>query len=166
MPDVYGADIPLGEITLGRFIDVIRLYLRDYAELNRLIKGEEHSNRMIAWSVIDTLTDFNGTPPFTNYSLSNFPIQALSILRKGVVVTLLESAGLLNTRNHLTFSDGGIQVGVSDKTPLLQSWIQLLKNDYEEKKQRFKIALNIENAWGHGVSSEYGFVSSGFYSGW
>lgn len=161
--DDFGPSIPSTNLPLTQFVNMIRMYLRDYAELNRLIKGEEHSDRMIAWAVMDAVDDFNKTPPLTSYTLQNFP--SSSILRLGTVVNLLESLGLLQTRNHLTFSDGGIQVGVSDKTPLLQAWIQLLQNKYEEKKQRLKIALNIEGAWGGGVHSEY-LWTNGFYGGW
>jgi hypothetical protein len=46
-------------------------------------------------------------------------------------------------------------VDVSDKTPLIQSWIQLFTNKYEQKKDRLKVALNIEGGWGGGVHSEY-----------
>ena len=49
---------------LIRFVSEVRLYLRDYAELNRLIDGEETSDRMLAWAVIDALDDINNTPPF------------------------------------------------------------------------------------------------------
>jgi hypothetical protein len=69
------------------------------------------------------------------------------------------------TRNHITFSDGGVQVGISDKTPLIQSWIQLFTNKYETKKDRLKVALNIEGGWGGGVHSEY-LWTSGFYGGY
>jgi len=86
-------------------------------------------------------------------------------LLRGAVINLLESAGLLMTRNHLTFSDGGIQVGISDKTPLYHAWIQLFRNDYESKKLRLKVAINIEQAWGGGVHSEY-LWTNGFYGGW
>lgn len=155
--------VPSNNVSLEQFIGTVRLYMRDYSALNRLIAGEEHSDRMIAWAIIDALDDFNTTPPMTNYGLANFP--SPSILLRGTVINLLQSIGLLMTRNHLTFSDGGLQVGVSDKTPLIQSWIQLFNNSYEEKKQRLKIALNIEGGWGGGVHSEYLWVS-GFYGGY
>jgi len=161
--DDIGPSVPSTNLPITQFIGMIRLYLRDYAELNRLIKGEEHSDRMIAWAVMDALDDYNKTPPLTSYALTNFP--SSSLLRLGTVVNLLESIGLLQTRNHLTFSDGGIQVGVSDKTPLLQAWIQMLQNKYEDKKQKLKIAINIENGWGGGVNSEY-LWTNGFYGGW
>lgn len=163
MADIEGVDIPNSNTELNQFIQTVREYLRDSPELNRLIAGTESSNRQIVWAIADTLDDFNTTPHFTNYSLSNFPSR--SLLLRGVVVALLESVGLLQTRNHLQFSDGGIQVGVSDKTPFIQSWIQLLKNSYEEKKQRMKVAINIEGAWGGGVHSEYRFVNN-FYGEW
>lgn len=157
------SSLPSNEIALRHFVGIVRAFMRDYPELNRLIMGEEHSDRLIAWAVIDALEDFNTTPPLTGYGLINFPSKHL--LLRGTVISLLESVGLLMTRNHLTFSDGGIQVGVSDKTPLIQSWIHLFERKYEEKKQRLKIAINIENGWGGGVHSEYQWTS-GFYGGW
>src|SRR3954468_13276655 len=155
-----GPSLPENDIALKPFIQVIRAFMRDYPELNRLIKGEEHSNRLISWAILDALDDFNTTPPLTSFTLRNFPSKYLLI--RGSVISLLESVGLLMTRNHLAFSDGGIQVGVSDKTPLIQSWLQLLGNKYEEKKQKLKVAINIELGWGSGFSSEY-LWTNGFY---
>jgi hypothetical protein len=155
--------VPSNVISLEQFVGLVRNFIRDYPDLNRLIKGEEHSDRMIAFAILDAIDNFNITPPMTGYGLNNFPSKHL--LLRGTVITLLESVGLLMTRNHLNFSDGGIQVGVSDKTPLIQSWIQLFTNKYEDLKNKLKIALNIEGGWGGGVHSEYMWVS-GFYGGW
>jgi hypothetical protein len=163
MSDLYSGSVPSNNIALSQFIGIVRAFMRDYPALNRLISGEEHSDRLIAWAVIDALDDFNSTPPMTGYGLTNFPSK--SLLMRATVVSLLESVGLLMTRNHLNFSDGGIQVGVSDKTPMVQSWIQLFSGKYEQKKKDLKIALNIEGGWGGGVSSEY-MWTSGFYGGW
>lgn len=154
---------PNAQLELNNFVQQIRTYLRDYPELNRLVAGVENSNRQVVWAISDCLDDFNTSPPFTNFGLTNFPSK--SLLLRGVAVTLLESVGLLQTRNHLQFSDGGIQVGINDKTPFIQSWIQLLRNSYEEKKERLKVALNIESAWGGGVNSEYRFINN-FYGEW
>lgn len=156
------AFIPSNNIPLEQFVGIVRAFMRDQPELNRLIKGEEHSDRLIAWAIIDAIDDFNTTPPMTSYGLINFPSK--HILLRGVVVSLLESVGLLMTRNHLNVSDGGIQVGISDKTPLIQSWIQLFSNKYERKKKELKIAINIENGWGGGLHSEY-LWTSGYYGG-
>jgi hypothetical protein len=61
--------IPGVSDTTKAFVQAVRLYLRDFAELNRLIAGEETNDRMIAWSVFDALSNFNGTPPITQVSL-------------------------------------------------------------------------------------------------
>jgi len=147
---------------MNEVVAMIRLYLRDFSELNRLIDGEETSDRMIAWAVIDTLDDFNSTPPFLgSYGITNFP--STSLLREGSVIKILESVGLLQTRNQMNYSDGGISVAISDKTPLLFQWIQLLRSSYEQKKMRMKASMNIEMAMeGAGVFSEY-FVINGIY---
>lgn len=159
------ADLPASapNLKLSQYVQMVRAFMRDYAELNRLIQGEEHSDRLIAWAVLDALNDINTTPPLQSFTLNSFPSPYL--LLRGTVTSLLESVGLLQTRNHLTFSDGGIQVGISDKTPLIQSWIQLFTNKYEQKKKDLLIALNIEGGWGGGVSSEY-LWTNGFYGGW
>lgn len=161
--DEFGASIPNASLELNHFVQTVRTFMRDYPELNRLITGVENSNRQIVWALYDAIDDFNTTPHFTNYGISNFP--SSSLLLRGTVISLLESVGLLQTRNHLQFSDGGIQVGVSDKTPFIQSWLQLFKNSYEEKKTKIKVAINIENAWGGGVNSEYRFINN-FYGEW
>ena len=155
--------LPKVDLHLDSFIQTVRTYLRDYPELNRLIKGVENTNRQIVWAMADALDDFNTTPPFTSHGLGSFP--SASLLLRGTVISLLESVGLLQTRNHLSFSDGGLQVGINDKTPYIQSWLQLLKNSYEEKKKLLKVAYNIENGWGGGVFSEYRFVNN-FYGEW
>ena len=157
------AVVPSAEIELNKFVQHVRLFMRDHAELNRLIAGEESSNRQITWAILDALDDYNTTPPFTHLTIYTFPSRSLLI--RATVISLLESVGLLQTRNHLQFSDGGIQVGVNDKTPFIQAWLQLFKNSYEEKKLRLKTAYNIESGWGGGIHSEYRFVNN-FYGEW
>ncbi len=155
--------VPKENLELNSLVQQIRSFTRDYPELNRLIAGEESSNRQIVWAIFDTIDDYNTTPPFTNLDHTNFPSR--SLLVRGAICSLLESIGLLQTRNHLTFSDGGIQVGINDKTPFIQSWLQVFRNSYEDKKQKLKIAYNIETAWGGGVFSELRFVNN-FYGDW
>jgi hypothetical protein len=157
---VSAEDVPRSDAELNAFVQMVRLFLRDSPELNRLIAGVESSDRQIVWAIYDALDDFNTTPPFTRCDLSNYPSK--SLLLRATTIALLESVGLLQTRNQLSFSDGGIQVGVNDKTPFIQSWLQLFRNSYEEKKQRIKVAMNIASGWGAGSHSEYVYVNS-FY---
>lgn len=154
--------IPSASTRLNQFIAVVRLFTRDFPELNRLIVGEETSDRMIAWAIIDALDDWNSTPPFIGAAtLSNFP--SMTWLREATVMRLLESIGLLQTRNYLPFSDGGIQIEASPRTTLLFNWIRLYEQRTEAKKLAIKHSMNIELAMdGSGVASEY-FLVAGHY---
>jgi len=158
-------DIPGLSDQFNAFISMMRFWMRDQPALNRLIRGVEHSNRLIAWATVDFLSDFNSTPP----PLGQYTIEQLldlgytSLARRGTAIALIESVGLLQTRNQLNFSDGGINVGISDKTPQLQSWLQLFQSKYEQDKLKIKVSLNINQIIGEaGVHSEYYFVN-GFY---
>jgi len=160
------SNIPGASHEFNQYVATIRLFLRDFEELNRLVEGEESSDRMIAWAIIDAIEEFNGTPPLIGtYTFSDLITnQQASLLRKGSIYNLLMSVGMLQTRNQLSFSDGGLNVQVSDKTPLLQSWMQILRGQWERGMQRVKMAWNIESLLGgpSGVHSEY-FALSGYY---
>jgi hypothetical protein len=147
---------------LALFVSSVRMYLRDYPELNRLIDGEETSDRMIAWAIIDALDDINNRPPFIGaYTCGNFPYR--SLLMRGTVISILQSVGILQTRNQLQYSDGGISVGASDKAPMLMQWIQMLTMSYEQRLDKWKISQNITQAFdGASVMSDYYFLG-GYY---
>lgn len=154
--------------TFRTFVHMVRLYIRDHPELNRLIAGEESTDRMVAWAVLDAVSNFNGTPPLTTYSLEVLlQRQQAHLLTRMTVEALIESVGLLQTRNHINYSDGGINVGVNDKTPLLMQWLQYFKATTEQKMQRVKVALNIEQILGinsAGVHSELFAVNASYLS--
>jgi len=67
----------------------------------------------------------------------------------------LQSIALLHLRNSIDYVDGGVTVGVQNKHSLyMQTW-NMLRSLYENAKQRWKTAKNIEGAIGRGSPSEY-----------
>jgi len=150
------------------FVQEVRYFTRDIPELNRLTAGEESSDRQIAWAALDALSDFNGTPHLTTMILEDFlERNQRHLLLRMTVVSLIESVGLLQTRNHINYSNGGVNVGVNDKTPMLMNWLQYFKSSTEQKKTRFKVAINIEGMMGRGgsgVSSELWSVNGTYAS--
>jgi hypothetical protein len=161
------AVIPLSR-AVREFASVVRAYMRDMPELNRLIAGEETGDRFIAWAVLDAMSRFNGTPHFTNYAFEDLlAYNQHYLLLRMTVETIIESVGLLQTRNHINYSNGGINVGVNDKTPLLMSWLQLFSARNEQMITRTKVALNIGSILGPGnvgVHSEYWAVNATYMS--
>src|ERR1039458_8644363 len=120
--------IPYMSQTFRDFSQAVRLYMRDFPELNRIVSGQESSDRQIAWSVYDAVSDFNGTPHFTSLSLEDLlQKNQHSLILRMTAISLIESVGLLQTRNHINYSNGGINVGVNDKTPMLMSWLHYYK---------------------------------------
>lgn len=148
---------------LAGIISLVRAKMRDYPELNRLIEGHETSDRQIAFALIEAVDDFNTTPPLIgSYTIESFP--SVSLLVRGAIINIIESVGLLQTRNQMSYSDGqGVQVSVSDKAPMLMSWLNLFVGQYEQKKFRLKQALNLNSALnGSGVPSEYAIINGYF----
>lgn len=151
--------LPGASPTLQAFVALVREYTRDHPELNRLVRGEESSDRQIAWAVLDALEDLNGTPPITYFSLDELlSRQQKSLLLRMTTIVLVESVGMLQTRNHINGSDGGTSTGVNDKTAMLMEWLRYFKGSVDQAKLRFKIANNISQILGPGntgVHSEY-----------
>lgn len=150
------------------FVQIVREYMRDHPELNRLTAGQETNNRLIAWSVLDAVSYFNGSPPFMNMTLEELLSRNQhSLLVRLTVITILESVGLLQTRNHLNYSNGGLNVGVNDKTPLILNWLQYYKASADQLMMRVKVALNIEGILGpgnRGVHSELWAVNMSYFA--
>lgn len=144
-------------------VENVRYFLRDFAELNRLTKGLDHNDRHIAWAVLDTLSDWSSTPPFVlPGNLEGIIVRGWqSLFIRGVAISLLESLMFLHMRNFLSYSDGGVNVQ-TENPQMIQAVLQMMKGEYEQKKQRALISSNIEAALdgGPGVHSEYLYVSS------
>ena len=159
--------IPGVSTEMNAFLTGARLFLRDYGGLNRLIEGEESSSRMIAFAMMDAIGEFNATPPpLRTYGFGDFANNGwTSFLLKGTLKSLLRSIALLQTRNHLRFSDGGISAQVSDKGPELMQYSQMLGAEWDAWILKQKISLNIMGALTSsvGAPSEYSLINGWNY---
>lgn len=149
-------------------IQSVRYFLRDFTQLNQLTRGEESSDRMIAWATLDMLSDFNGTPPFSSMTMEAMLGRHLSHLAvRGTVISLLESVMILHARNHLPYSDGSMSYQLHDKAPFIQAMLSVFQSAYEQNKRLVKTAINIEellDVGPSGVHSDYYTLSNlGFF---
>ena len=150
-------------------VQAVRLFTRDFAELNLLIQGEESSDRMIAWATMDFLSDFNATPPNTAMTLEEMYSRRMqSFAIRGTVITLLQSLMLLYIRNSVPFSDGGISANLNDRAPMVQAALQLFQSAYEQTKRLIKTEINVAallDSSSSGLLSDYTVISGfGYYS--
>jgi hypothetical protein len=152
MPVILDRNDPGVHKMIGR----VRTFLKDFTHKNRLIVGEESSDDEIMLYLEMAIDDFNNAhTPRTNYGLKNFP--SFVILLWGTAIQALTSESILQIRNELNYSDGGITVALSNKAPGLAAAAQGLMVNYERKIEDLKKQLNAEQAYGN-VSSEYGTV--------
>ena len=156
--DPRGRDIP--KDVLG-FLYSVRMFLRDFPELNRLTKSEETSTRMLWWALVDVMEDFNETPPHIKLPFADIP---KNILRTGIVAYILESLSLLRMRNQINYSDGGVSVQSASGAEYAQI-ANVYRSNFDSKVQRYKRALNINADFTDGLHSEYYFLDY-WYGGW
>lgn len=143
--------------TLRSYVNAIRFYINDYPTTNALLGEEESGDGKIMLAINMTLDDFNTSCPWSaNYTVDNFP--SFSLLIEGAVIHLLRSAGILQSRNHLNYSAGGLSVGIWDKAKDYLMWMRDLQQKYEMEKASLIRRLNIAKAMRRlpqGVNSDY-----------
>lgn len=124
----------------------LRKFLRDKRDLNRLIEGYETEDPELSEAIDDAIDDYNSTPPKSSFTVDNFPSKAR--LKVGAALWVLKSVGLQMTRNHLTYTDGGVTVEINEKTGLYQSWIDRFERQWQNDKARMKLEQNLNKCWG------------------
>jgi len=145
------ADVP------NHLVQRLNRFIRDDEKLNRLIEGRESSPAQLRMALEDSLDDWNTTPPpIAHISYETHPSRRLLI--RGAVIEILESAGILMSRNRLDYNDGGITVRISDKAGDYSQWITSVVNRYERKKLEIKRSINVGLGWGY-VESEYSTIN-------
>lgn len=150
----------LTTLSMEQFISEVRGYLRDFAELNQLIAGEETSDRMIQYCVCMAIDEFNTSPPLSAFTVGNFPSR--NILVNLTVCHILTSVGILKSRNRLSYSDSGFSVDTETQDDRYARWITLLRTQLNSQIMRLKVALNIQGGYGASLGSEYGWIN-GWY---
>jgi hypothetical protein len=131
----------------------LRLFLRDTAELNRLIRKQESNDELMDFALEMTIDDWNSTSPFIGQvHIGNYP--SIYLLLHGAVIQILKTQGIYQARNELNYSAGGSSFMRFNKSNYYMQWMINFANEYEMKKRNMKIAKNIVGGWG-GVNSEY-----------
>ena len=138
----------------------VRLYLRDMAELNRLLHfEEENANEYIDLYINMALGFMNSIPPqVVMYNIATFPYPALLIHQSAIEA--LTSNSILQARNELTYNNGGVSVKVADAQRYLPALQQLytMTNREIDFYRNMKVAANIDACWG-GVNSPYQYIA-------
>jgi hypothetical protein len=135
-------------------IEDIRYFLRDNLARNDLLERLEFTDAEVEKAMQMTTDLFNLIPPISYWSVTGFPNRALMIL--GAASVLLTSEAFAQARNQLTYSDGGIHVGVDDKAALYLQLGEQMRAQFQQAATDLKIQMNAEQAFGGFASPYYG----------
>ena len=134
-------------VTEKKIVNMLRRYIQDTPVANVLTGKPENRDEDLLLFIRMALDDFNITPPLlTPYTTENFP--SMNLLLSGAVVQMLLSNFILQTRNQLSYQDGGNLVQIFEKGPQYINGAMAFANSYNRLKEQFKTALNIQLGWG------------------
>lgn len=146
-------------MTIDDYRDGLRDYLRDHADLNRLLEFEEENTSLDLY-IYGALGLLNSIPPnVITYGIDNFPIPFLLIHQ--ATLEVLISNSIVQARNDLTYNNGGISVKEKDRDRYI-NLINILERQLDRELKQFnriKINVNVNSGWG-GVQSPYAYLES------
>lgn len=133
-------------------IQEIREYVSDYAPNNYLIDGEEFTDTYIALCMSMAVDAYNALPPVSGYTLADFISK--SILLYGTLWFMFNGKAILLARNHMSYSDGGLQIPIEERSQLYAGLAATFQSEFKSAATAVKVNQNMESGWGE-VRSDY-----------
>ena len=144
-------------------VEDIRTYVRDKAEWNILLEGnEQSSNTDIEMAMKLAVSDVNVYPPVTQFNIES--LNNDSLLLFGTLHHLANMEAERQLRNQVNYSAQGLNAGIDDKTQVYTSLATYYKGLFDARVQSYKQYLNTKDAWGdshspYAVLNPYNFRS-------
>lgn len=146
---------------LETYIKRIRLHLKDFAERNQLIDGEESTDAQIEEAIISIYNHCVIAPP-KKMDIPLLDMTKFMWFKFGVIAQLLDAEALLNIRNTLPYQDGGVQIDENYKAGPYSTYAMNLFSKFEMGLKEQKIRYNIDSfQWG-GTDWMYGGSNYGY----
>ena len=131
-------------------------FCQDDPQLNTIIRRKEFSDPLIRIAIVLMVADFNQIHFSTAFTPKTFPTGTESIQLYGTIYHLLNSATLLQVRNHLPYNDSGLSVAQFAKSGEYSGVADRFKALFEQRALQVKFDINISQGCG-GIPSEYSF---------
>lgn len=129
----------------------VREFVSDYAPNNYLLEGEEFTPTYIELCMDLAIDIYNNEPPKSMTNRSTFPSK--SLLLKGTLWQMYNGKALLLARNTMSYSDGGIQIPIEERSQLYSSLAAGYQAEWTAGVRTLKTHLNMQQGWGF-VSSD------------
>ena len=159
MSDIFDGLSDTQASKLREYIGLFRTTIFDYDKEKNILLGEklEFLDSEVYRFLKRATKDINSGAPRTKYTM--FEIDDDDLLIDGAVIFSLIGKGLLQLRNQLSYSDGGLSVDMFNKTSGYSEWARMFLQMYMIDKQTFKASIipNSYNAGFSSVGSEFGY---------
>ncbi len=136
--------------------DDVREFIADYAENNHLLDGEEFSDTRIALATELAMSEFNMIPPIGGVSVDTFLRTGKTVVMCGILWKLFSGQAALLARNHMSYSDGGINIPVEERMELYLRLSDMYRSEFVNSATNLKRQLNLEAGFGE-VSGDAAF---------
>lgn len=133
----------------------VQEYIRDKIENNHLLDGQEFTPTLINLAMELAIDEWNMMTPPSSNNATNFPFK--SLLMSGTLWKLFQGQAALLARNTMSYSDGGIQIPIEERSQLYLALAEMFGTSFRESSQRLKININIESGWGEVLGDSSAF---------
>lgn len=133
-------------------VEEVRTYIQDRSENNKLLDDEEFPEPMILLAMDLALSEYNSIPPISSETVNTFKNKA--ILMSGTLYKLFQGQAALLFRNHMNYTDGGLNIPIEERGQFYQAMASMYQQDFITASARYKAQANIEAGWGE-VRSDY-----------
>ena len=149
-----------GQIVSGlNKIEKCKLFMIDMVSKNDLCEEVEYTDQQYAFACELTVSKWNCTTPCSNVTVENFPNSCDYLLCLGTAAMLMRSTSISQLRNQLTYTDGNIHVGITDKHRDYQNAANTYFAEWERMVRAKKNEMNNDSAWG---DSDSPYISVGY----
>jgi hypothetical protein len=159
------------QVTTGSpIVARLQLFMQDFFQKNQLLDALEYTPQQYDLALYLSCLRFNMIPVPTSFEVDNIPPSAYYAMFLGGAGHLLRSTSIEQLRNQLTYTDGNIHVGLTDKHALYLAAGNQFLGEFDQMTRQWKNSFNIDDGYGD-VSSPYdaplgGWGNSGFGWGW
>jgi len=124
--------------TEAELVADLRAMLADEVAAKNILNGQaqQFSDTRLKFFLKFAMSDINGAPPDTTYTLDDFPDPSIPVL--GAMIFALISEGIIQARNQLDYNDAGFSISMFNKTGVYQGWASFLISMYSKSLDEFK----------------------------
>jgi hypothetical protein len=136
-----------------KLVSQVRDQIQDHTATNELFEGMELTDLQIAKFIVDTVDDWNYTPPpLTVLSPTDLIATATNgairvAVLKGASAKCLRVLAMRHAKNDMPFTAGNTTIQAHAIWRNILQLAETLTGEYETSKVRIKVGLNIQNAY-------------------